>query len=136
VFTIAIAVVVAFQVALALGAPWGAYAMGGAFPGVYPPFMRVAALVQAALLVLMALIVVSRAGLVLPRLASLSRRVIWVVVIVSAIAVVANLLTPSPGERNIWAPVSVAMLACSVTVAIRRGAGRRDPPARPETDAT
>ena len=28
--------VIAFQFALALGAPWGAYAMGGAFPGRYP----------------------------------------------------------------------------------------------------
>ena len=35
--------VVAFQFALAFGLPWGAYAMGGAFPGKYPVRMRVAA---------------------------------------------------------------------------------------------
>ena len=29
--------VVAFQVALAAGMPWGEYAMGGAFPGQFPP---------------------------------------------------------------------------------------------------
>ena len=29
--------VVAFQIALAAGAPWGAYAVGGAFPGQFPP---------------------------------------------------------------------------------------------------
>ena len=28
--------VVAFQIAFAAGAPWGAYAMGGAFPGQFP----------------------------------------------------------------------------------------------------
>jgi len=38
--------VIAFQIALAAGAPWGAYAMGGAFPGQLPPAMRVTALIQ------------------------------------------------------------------------------------------
>ena len=41
VYAAATAVVAAFQIALALGAPWGAYAMGGAFPGQFPPTMRV-----------------------------------------------------------------------------------------------
>jgi len=36
--------VVAFQIALAAGAPWGAYAMAGAFPGQFPPALRIAAL--------------------------------------------------------------------------------------------
>ena len=55
--------VIAFQIALAAGAPWGAYAMGGAFPGQFPPALRVAALVQAALIAGMAAVVLSRAGL-------------------------------------------------------------------------
>ena len=33
--------VVAFQIALAAGAPWGAYAMGGAVPGQLPPALRI-----------------------------------------------------------------------------------------------
>jgi hypothetical protein len=37
--------VVAFQIALAAGAPWGAFAMGGAFPGQFPPALRIVALV-------------------------------------------------------------------------------------------
>ena len=37
--------VVAFQIALAAGAPWGAFAMGGAFPRQFPPAMRIAAIV-------------------------------------------------------------------------------------------
>lgn len=55
--------VVAFEVALALGAPWGAYAMGGAFRGRYPTSMRVAAVAQAVVILLMAAVVLSRAGL-------------------------------------------------------------------------
>ena len=46
--------VVAFQIALAVGVPWGDYAMGGAFPGQFPPALRIAALVQALLLVVLA----------------------------------------------------------------------------------
>ncbi len=38
---------VAFQLALSAGVPWGEYAMGGAYPGQYPPGLRVAALLQA-----------------------------------------------------------------------------------------
>ena len=42
--------VVAFQIALAAGAPWGAYAMGGAAPGQFPPALRIGAIIQAVLL--------------------------------------------------------------------------------------
>ena len=45
--------VIAFQLALAFGAPWGSYAMGGAFPGRMPPRMRVAAVVGLAVFVLL-----------------------------------------------------------------------------------
>jgi len=38
-FTTVSAGVIVFQVALASGAPWGAYAMGGAFPGQFPPVL-------------------------------------------------------------------------------------------------
>ena len=68
--------VVAFQIALAAGAPWGAYAMGGASPGRFPPALRIAALVQAALIVGMAAIVLSRAGLILAGWSRVSR---WLV---------------------------------------------------------
>ncbi|MEK4110124.1 hypothetical protein ABIC86_002354 [Paenibacillus sp. DS2363] len=35
-FTFLILIVILFQVALAVGVPWGEYAMGGKFPGKYP----------------------------------------------------------------------------------------------------
>ncbi len=57
-------VVVGFQVALALGAPWGAYAMGGRFPGRFPPRMRLLAVVQTVVLGLLALVVLESAGLI------------------------------------------------------------------------
>jgi len=114
------AFVVAFQVALALGAPWGAYAMGGSFPGQLPSGARVAALVQAAILAFTAVVVASRAGLALPGLSGASRWLAWVVVGLLSLSLVGNLLSTSSGERMLWVPVLVLMLIASVFVASGR----------------
>ena len=116
-FAVAAVGVVAFQVALTLGAPLGAYAMGGAFPGRYPPPMRVAAAVQAVLIGLLALAVLSAAGLVLPDLIASIPWLAWVAVAVSALAVILNALSRSAGERRIWVPVTIVMLISSLLVA-------------------
>ncbi len=110
-------VVIAFQIALAAGMPWGAYAMGGAFPGQFPPELRVAAVIQAVILALLAMVVLARAGVALPSWSRTSRWLIWVVVGFSALSLVLNLITPSAGERAIWAPVAFIMLISSVMVA-------------------
>ena len=110
--------VIAFQLALAAGAPWGAYAMGGAFPGQFPPALRVGALVQAALLAALAGVVLARAGVALAGWARVSRWLVWVVVGFAALSLVLNLITPSAGERAIWAPVALVLLVSSVVVAL------------------
>lgn len=118
IYAIATAGVVAFQLALAAGAPWGAYAMGGSNPGSFPAPLRVAAIVQAVVLALLAGVVLSRAGLALPGWSTAAGWLIWVVVAVSAVALVLNLITRSTGERRIWAPVTAVMLLCSLAVAL------------------
>jgi len=118
VFAVCAAGVVAFQLALALGAPWGSYAMGGAFPGRFPPPMRVAAAVQGVLIALLAVAVLSAAGLVLPDLAVALPWLVWVVVAVSALAVVLNAISRSAGERRIWVPVASVLLVSSLAVAL------------------
>ena len=114
--------VIAFQLALAAGAQWGAYAMGGAFPGQFPPELRVAALVQAVILAGLALVVLARAGIALPKWSPASRWLVWVVVAFAGLSLVLNTITPSPGERAIWAPVALVMLISSVIVAISKPA--------------
>ncbi|MDX2092855.1 MAG: hypothetical protein SFX73_33625 [Kofleriaceae bacterium] len=109
---------VAFQLALALGAPWGKAAMGGKYPGVLPPAMRVAAVVQAVILLGLAAITLARAGVMFPALHGIAQRSIWIVVAFSGVALVLNSITPSKLERKIWAPVALGMLASSVLVAI------------------
>ena len=111
--------VVAFQIALAAGMPWGAYAMGGAFPGQFPPALRIAALLQAALLGGLAAVVLVRAGLILPAWSRVSRWLIWMVVAVAAVGLVLNLITQSAGERALWARVTLIMLLSSAVVALR-----------------
>ena len=112
--------VVAFQIALAAGAPWGAFAMGGAFPGQFPPAMRIAAIIQAALLIGFALVVLAQTGIILPKLLRASRWLAWVVVAFSALSLILNLITPSAGERAIWAPVAFIMLISSGVVAFTK----------------
>ena len=118
IFAIAAIGVIAFQLALALGAPWGRYAMGGAFPGRMPPQLRVAAVFQAGLIALLAVVVLSAAGLGLPDLAATYPWLIWVVVVVSAIAVVLNAISRSAGERRVWVPVASVLFGSSLLVAL------------------
>lgn len=110
--------VVAFQLALAAGAPWGTYAMGGAYPGRLPPPLRIAAVVQAIVIGLLAVVVLSDAGLVLPDLGLSFPWLVWIPVAVSAIAVVLNAISRSAGERRIWVPVATVLLASSLVVAV------------------
>ena len=62
VYTFVTGIAVAFQLALALGAPLGHVAMAGKYPGKFPPPMRVAAVVQGSLLAGLAVIVLSHSG--------------------------------------------------------------------------
>jgi hypothetical protein len=118
VFAIVAGGVIVFQFALALGAPWGRYAMGGVFPGRFPPRMRFAAIVQAGLIALLAVTVLSAAGVVLPDVAATFPWLIWVAVLVSGVAVVLNAISRSAGERRIWVPVASVLLVTSLLVAL------------------
>ena len=116
-YAIIILGVVAFQFALAAGAPWGAYAMGGASPGQFPPALRVAAILQAVLLAGMAAVVLARTGLILPGWSQVSRWLVWIVVAITALSLVLNFITPSTGERAIWTPTLSLLLLSSLIVA-------------------
>lgn len=118
IFGILITVVVLFQLALAAGMPWGHLAMGGRYPGVFPPAMRIAALVQIGVLALLVLIVLTRAQMIFPAWYAVSEKAIWVVAAVSAISLVLNVMTPSKWERILWSPVALLMTVCSIVVAL------------------
>lgn len=109
--------VIGFQLALAAGAPWGEFAMGGKFPGRYPVSMRIAAVIQSFILAAIAWTVLAAAGVTqtpwpVPDWA------LWALVGLFAVGLVLNLITPSARERRIWAPVVAVMLACCIVVAL------------------
>ena len=117
-FSALISLAVLFQLALAAGAPWGVAAMGGKFPGRLPVPMRAAAVVQAAILLALAGVVLVRSGVLASPWYPVSTRAIWFVVAFSALSAVLNVATRSRWERRIWAPVTVALLVCSLGVAL------------------
>ena len=121
IFALVAAGAVAFQIGLALGAPWGAFAMAGQHPGAFPPRLRVTAAVQAAILAVLALVVLSDAGLIVPSLAASVPWLVWLAVGFSAVSLLLNVITPSAAERRIWVPVAVAMVVSSLVVALASG---------------
>jgi hypothetical protein len=114
VYALATAVVVGFQLALAAGVPWGEYAMGGRFPAA----MRAAAVVQAVVLALLALVVLDEAGLVALGWTAALPWLGWVPVAVSALSAFMNAITPSRVERRVWLPLGLVLLVSSLTVAL------------------
>jgi hypothetical protein len=118
VFAVVTAGAIVFQIALAGGAPWGEYAMGGAYRGSFPPRLRVAAVAQALVLAVLVLGVLSAADVVdvpvvrdLPWLA-------WAAVAFSAVSLGLNVISRSAGERRVWVPVALLMLVSSLIVAV------------------
>jgi hypothetical protein len=118
-FALATLVVIGFQVALAAGAPWGSYAMGGQRAGQAPPAMRAAALVQAALLALLAGIVLDAGGVLALGWTVAIPWLAWIPVIASLASAIANAATRSSVERRLWLPVAIVMLLSSIIVAAR-----------------
>lgn len=107
-----------FQFALALGAPWGEYAMGGRFPGKLPLKLRIAALFQIIILFFFAFIVSIKSGLAFGQFNSISKVAIWFVVAFFVLGSILNLSTPSKKERMIWGPVNILLLTTSIIVAL------------------
>lgn len=117
IFSALTGVTVIFQLGLAIGMPWGELAMGGKFPGRFPPKMRIAAVVQIILLIIITVAVLTRAGIVFNELIQFSKYSIWFVVAFCLVGSILNTITPSKKERMLWAPVNFLLLACSLVVA-------------------
>lgn len=116
-FSLLAAAVVAFQIALVCGAPFGDITLGGKYRGSLPLRVRVVPAFSACLLAGFAVVVAARAGLAFPALAAVSRTLVWIVVAYCVVGVFANFFTPSPRERKVWLPVVSLMLLTSVIVA-------------------
>ena len=117
-FIIFTSLVSLFQLALALGAPWGKIAMAGKFPGKLPSKIRIAAVFQMFILLFFIWIALVKSEKMNLEWKDFADKMIWVVVSFSVIASVLNIITPSKWERIIWAPVCLIMLITSIIIAI------------------
>ena len=117
-FVAASCVVGVFQIALALGAPWGELTLGGRWRGSLPLAVRLIPLLSVVLLVCFCAVVLARANVALPQYQQLCQTFVWFVVGYCALGSIANAATRSKRERKLWLPVVLFMLTSSLVVAM------------------
>jgi hypothetical protein len=126
--TVGFAGLAGFQALLATGAPYGEAAWGGGDEGRLSPALRVGSALAIAVYALAAAVILRRAGVELPHV---SRRVArvgsWVVSALMALGTLANLASPSPWERFLIGPVTLAVAGLCVVVSRGPRPRRRRP---------
>jgi hypothetical protein len=118
VFSTVIALLGVFQLALAIGAPWGRLAWGGGHERL-PPALRIGSLISILVYAIFAIIVLEQARLIalLPS-AEIASVGIWVIAAYMALGVVVNAISRSRPERFVMTPVALALCATSTVVAL------------------
>lgn len=111
-------IITGFQIALALGAPWGEITLGGKFPGKLPGPMRVAALVQIVILWIFVMLVATRAGIAFEQYYNIGRIGVWIVVVFFVFGSIMNISSPSKKEKLIMGPANLIALISALMVAI------------------
>jgi hypothetical protein len=119
-FLVATTLVVAlFQIALALGAPWGAYAYGGARTGKLPVGFRINSVVAAVVMVAISGHYLAQLGVFEPVLDPAGNSVVnWVLVGFTGLAALANNATRSKLERAVWGVPTILMFMAALFVAL------------------
>jgi len=113
-----LAVIAVFQIALALGARWGAGAWGGRYPGRLPARLRVISGVVALLVYPALALVVLEAGGVssldwVPEVGEIG---MWVLAGLFTFGGLLNFVSRSRTER-MWGPVSLVIAVCCAVIA-------------------
>lgn len=110
-------VVMAFQLALAAGAPWGAASWGGQYEGVLPPTMRVSSLIAGLVVYpLLIVVVLSAGGVVDLAWPNPGPTTMWVLAGFLGLGGLMNLVSRSKVER-LWAPVAFGAAVCCALLA-------------------
>lgn len=118
VFTGLLALAAVFQLALALGAPWGAFAYGGQKKGTLPTGYRLASIGAIVVYAVIAVIGLDRAGVidVLPEV--ISQVGIWVAFGFFALGVIMNGISRSKPERYTMTPVVLVLAVLALIIAL------------------
>lgn len=115
-----VAVVTAFQAALAVGAPWGRAAYGGQHPGTLPSHLRTSSAVSVIVWPTLVLVLLRRAGHDVPSVIPDGALEVtaWIVVGLLGLSVLMNGASRSRVERTLWTPICVVAFAASLVVAL------------------
>jgi hypothetical protein len=120
--------VVVFQAALALGAPFGAAALGGTNPGRLPEAMRFVTGSAALLWFCAVFVVLARGGRALvPVLNAVAQVGTWILVGVLGLGALMNFASSSSWERFGWGPFTLVMFGLCLVLA-RSGASAHPAP--------
>lgn len=108
-----------FQIAIVLGAPLGEYAYGGQRAGKLAKPFRIASVFSAVIMFAIAGHYLAQLG-ILPKLlpADQNQVVNWGLVVFCSLAAISNNITRGAKEKRLWGPVTIAMFAASVLVAL------------------
>jgi hypothetical protein len=119
---VGLAIIAAFQLALALGVPWGQAAYGGT-SATLAPELRVASGVATVVWLLAAALVLGRAGYWgSARWSVAFPWASWVVAVLLLLGALANFASSSPWERFGWGPLALLLAILCVILARSRAA--------------
>jgi hypothetical protein len=123
VIAIGLAIIAAFQLALAVGVPWGRAAYGGT-SATLAPELRVASGVATVVWLLAASVVLGRAGYwgSARWSGSLPPWATWVVAVLLLLGALVNFASSSPWERFGWGPLALLLAILCVVLARSRAA--------------
>lgn len=108
----------AFQLAIALGAPFGRASWGGSHPAELPIEFRIASGVAVGVYVFAALIILARGGVAIaPLSGGVVRRGAWIIVGLTAVGSLMNFASPSDWERFLWGPFALVLTVLCFLVA-------------------
>lgn len=116
-FAIVMGIVILFQAALILGAPWGHLTLGGQWSGALPLKIRLIPAVSIILLLAMTRIALGASGL---RPQWGPRWLIWPVCAYMALGIAVHIVTPSAAERMLWLPILTIQFGLSMWIGIKR----------------
>ena len=111
-------IVTAFQAALTFGAPFGAAALGGTYPGQLPDAVRIVTGLFTVVWLFAALLALARGGIaLLPLTRRVTRLGTWVLVGLLGLGALMNFASSSPWERFGWGPFTFVLLVLGVVLA-------------------
>ena len=117
-FVVVIALLVIFQLLLALGVPWGRFAWGGQHDGKLPVGYRIASAVSILIYGFLGTVILDRAGVISLYDSGFVVVMAWITFGYLTLGVLMNAVSRSQSERNLMTPVALVLAILAFIVAL------------------